>query len=54
VTKILEKSNLKEERFILAHDLRGFSPWPLDLITSDLGEAEHHGEERVMEQMLSS
>jgi hypothetical protein len=29
-----EKTNLKEERFILAHGFGGFSPWLLDSIVS--------------------
>jgi hypothetical protein len=29
VTKILEKNNLRKERFVLAHSFRGFRPWPL-------------------------
>lgn len=35
------KVELKEERFIWTHGLRGVSPWSLGLMVSD--EAEHHG-----------
>jgi hypothetical protein len=35
-----EITNLKEERFILAH---GFSPWPIGSIAFRPGEAAHHG-----------
>jgi hypothetical protein len=46
-----EQNNLKEERFILAHGLKGFSPWSLGSIVSRsmCGETEHHGIQHMVE-----
>jgi hypothetical protein len=42
--QIPEKNNLKEERFILAHNFRSFSSWLLGSITfRPLARQKHHG-----------
>jgi hypothetical protein len=44
VTKIPEKNNLKEERFIVAHSFKGFSSWSLDFgVSEHCGKAVHGG-----------
>jgi hypothetical protein len=47
------ENNLKDERFILAHSFRGFSPLPADCVVSGPGEVEHHESEHVVEQSSS-
>jgi hypothetical protein len=40
---ISEKINLKEERFILIHSFKGFSPCSLVPLLWANGKTEHHG-----------
>ena len=42
--KISKISNVKEERFILAHGVRGFGPWLAGPLLLECGESEHHTE----------
>jgi hypothetical protein len=46
------ENNLKEERFILAHHFRGFSPLLPDCCFR-AGEAEHYGRKHVLEESSS-
>jgi hypothetical protein len=41
--KIPDRNNLREERFVVAHGFRGFSPWLLGLMCQEhMSENVHH------------
>jgi hypothetical protein len=42
--KIPEKNISKEERYILLHTCRSFSPWPADTLLLSTSHQKHHGE----------
>jgi hypothetical protein len=47
------EDNSKEERFILAHGCRDFSPWSACFIAVVCGEAEHHDSKSMWQSKLA-
>jgi hypothetical protein len=47
------RETIEEDILILAHSLRGFSPWLADFIPLAQGEEKHHGGAGMIEQSCS-
>lgn len=51
--KIPEQINLKEERFVLAHNFKAFSPCSPGSVVSGLAKEVYHDEEDMMENLMT-